>query len=223
MAYPIEIKEKVIVLRQRGNSLNEIHRAMGISKSVLSGWLYNINLSHQAKDILLSKIKRGQFVSAENKKQKTRETLQYYFDSANKELDSVKIDIVQARILCSLMYWCEGTKDHFTGVNFVNSDPRLIQIFLNFFRSGFDVDEKKFRPCIHLHAYHNPTKQLAFWSKVTKIPKSQFIKPYLKKNNGKRVREGYQGCISIKYHSNDMARQLLMMGKAFIEKFGGMV
>lgn len=57
---------------------------------------------------------------------------------------------------------------------------------------------------------------LDFWSKVTKINKKQFIKPYRKLNSGKRIHPNYQGCISIKYHSNDLARRIMATAKAFL-------
>jgi hypothetical protein len=69
-----------------------------------------------------------------------------------------------------------------------------------------------------LHGYHDLETQLDFWSKVTNIKRAQFIKPYQKPNSGKRIREGYQGCASLYYHSNDMARQLLMTARAFFSK-----
>jgi len=68
-----------------------------------------------------------------------------------------------------------------------------------------------------LHSYHNPKKQLDFWSKITDINKKQFIKPYEKPNVGKRIHKNYQGCIAIKYHSNDLARRLNSIAKAFLE------
>jgi len=74
-------------------------------------------------------------------------------------------------------------------------------------RECFVLDEKKFHPCIHLHSYHSPEKQLDFWSKVTDINKQQFIKPYLK-----------QGCISLRYFNNDLARRLMAVAKAFLNQ-----
>jgi hypothetical protein len=92
--------------------------------------------------------------------------------------------------------------------------------FLRLFRSSFDLDEKKFRVCIHLHEYHDTKRQLAFWSKVSQIKRSQFIKPFRKKHTGTRVRENYPGCASVYYQSADIARRLLAIGKAFLTEYG---
>jgi hypothetical protein len=131
------------------------------------------------------------------------------------------LDSTTSKAICSLLYWCEGNSSRYGKVSFTNSDPRLVKTFLHFLRNSFEIDESKFRPCVHLHQYHNPKRQLGFWSKTTGIPKKQFIKPYLKPNTGKRIRDNYPGCINIKYHSTDTARQLLMTAEAFLEKHTG--
>ncbi|TSC52287.1 MAG: Uncharacterized protein LiPW41_498 [Parcubacteria group bacterium LiPW_41] len=220
MAYPINIREKTITMRKQGFSLNEIHTKTGVAKGTLSVWLRDVELSDGARSKLLGKIKKGQYISAENKKEKTKKIFQKYLEEGRKEIDDVDIDKGLARIICSLIYWCEGAKSEKTGIAFTNSDPQLVRTFLAMLRSGFDVDERKFSVCVHLHSYHNPGKQLEFWSKTANIPLERFIKPYQKKNTGKRIKENYQGCITIKYYNNDLARRVLMLGKATISKLG---
>jgi hypothetical protein len=98
-------------------------------------------------------------------------------------------------------------------VSFINSDPEMIKYFLDVFRKAFKVDEKKFRALIHLHEYHDIDKQTDFWSKITRIPKEQFTKPYRKENGGKRKRENYQGCVSIRYNDRKIAKELIFLVK----------
>lgn len=121
-------------------------------------------------------------------------------------------------IICAMIYWCEGGKNAKYSVAFTNSDPKLVRTFLKLLRECFVLDESKFHPCIHLHSYHLPEKQLDFWSKVTDINKQQFIKPYLKPNTGKRIHENYQGCISLRYFNNDLAQQLVAIAKAYLSQ-----
>ncbi|MBU1993021.1 hypothetical protein KKG51_04975 [Patescibacteria group bacterium] len=223
MKRKIEQKLKAIVLREKGYSLNEIIKKIGVAKSSVSVWVRNVPLSEKARSRLLTRIKLGQIIVAELKRKKTQQILDNHKADALRQLKNRKLDIVLIRTICSLIYWCEGTKNHYQGVTFTNSDPGLVKTFLFLLRTGFKIDEDKFRPCIHLHRYHNPHKQLNFWSKVTKISKSQFIKPYLKTNTGKRIKKDYPGCISIKYHSTDVARQLLMTAEVFLSKYGGIV
>lgn len=221
MKRKIKEKLKAIELRERGFSLNEILKEINASKSSVSVWVRNVRLSNNARKRLLTKIKLGQLISAENKRKRTEDILKKYLQEAGREIEKRSLDRVAARIFCSLLYWCEGGKSHFQGLNFTNSDPHLVRTFLFLLRKGFNLDEGKFRPCIHLHKYHNIKSQINFWSKITKIPKSQFIKPFLKLNTGKRIRKDYPGCIGIRYHSNDLARQILMTAEAFLSKHGG--
>ncbi len=214
----INERHKAKELRRHGFSLKEIAERLSVAKSSVSMWVRDITLSEKAERRLLTKITVGQLTAARNKKAKTKAVEESYLQSASEELKDVRIDQQCAKLLCAIMYWCEGVKSPMGGVCFINSDPDVIKKFLTLLRASFAIDEKKFRPCVHLHSYHSSEKQLDFWSKITDINKSQFIKPYRKLNSGKRVRENYQGCIAIKYYSNDLARRLLAIGKAFFEK-----
>ena len=216
MAYSFLMKERAIRLRKRGYSLKEIAGQLKIMKSTVSLWVRNIDLNEIAKARLLTKIKAGQFAAGESKRKKVRNQMEDYYRSATTALKGRKLDDISSKLLCAMIYWCEGAKNHYAGVRFTNSDPNLIKSFLHLLRKSFVIDEKKFRVCIHLHKYHDPAKQLDFWSQITNIKKSQFIKPYQKPNTGKRIREGYQGCATIYYHSNDLARRLLMFARAFL-------
>lgn len=206
-------RHQAVALRSKGDSLSEISERLKVAKSSVSLWVRDVTLTKLAKRKLLKRIKIGQFISAENKKAKTRALEQKYIEDAGLE---ILRSPNYGKIICAIMYWCEGTKNPHSGLTFTNSDPVLVAKFLELLRKSFDIDESKFHPCIHLHNYHSPSKQLDFWSKVTKINKRQFIKPYRKPNSGKRIHSNYQGCISVKYHSTDLARRVMATAKAFL-------
>ena len=212
---------ETIRLREQGYSINEIVERVGVAKGSVSIWVRNVILTPESRARLLTKIKLGQMVSAERKHEQMRNLLDKYLQGALQEVRSNGFQKVHKKILCALLYWCEGVKNHYNGVSFINSDPHLIRLFLRLFRENFEVDEQKIKPRIHLHQYHDPQKQLHFWAEVTGIPESQFYRPYLKPNTGKRIRKDYPGCVAIRYGSNDMARQLLSMAKAFFAVYGG--
>lgn len=219
MKLKIEEKLKAIELRKQGYSLNEITDRVGVAKSSASVWVRNIPLTLKAKKRLLTKITQGQILAAEVKRAKTRLNLDLHYKEAIQLLSGQKLDKVNARIFCALIYFCEGLKDSSRGVGFTNSNPLLIKAFINLLQKGFDADRKRFKACIHLHEYHDPVKQLNFWLKVTGFKKDQFIKSYIKPNTGKRIRENYPGCVAIRYGNNGLARQLLMTASAFFKTF----
>jgi transcriptional regulator with XRE-family HTH domain len=213
MAYSIELRRKAMDLRRKGYSLKEISERFDISKSTASLWLSDVALDQEAVKRLLTVIKRGQFVSARNKKNKIKKLEQSYLEDAYQELNTQPN---YGKIICAMVYWCEGAKSSKKGICFTNSDPNLVKTFLKLLRENFILDEKKFHPCIHIHSYHSPKRQLDFWSKITDIDKQQFIKPYRKANTGKRIRENYQGCVSVRYGSSDLARRLMAIAKAYL-------
>lgn len=215
MAYSISQREKVIDLRKRGYSLNEINENIGIPKGTVSRWVRDLILSSRAKQRLNRRIKNNQLQSARRAREKINAVLNKYLLESQEKIKAIKLNKDSARVLCALLYWCEGVKDIYSSVRFTNADPNLIKTFLKLFREAFSVNPEKFRICVHLHEYHNPKKQIKYWSKITNIPESQFIKPFKKKNTGKRIRKDYNGCISLRYNDTEIARQLLMCAKGF--------
>lgn len=215
MAYPQEIKEKVIELRKQGYSLNEIMRLVPAVKSTIALWMRGVELDKAARNRLFTRSEARYFFNAQNRRAKTKALEQKYYEEA---LAEIALYPNSDKVICAMIYWCEGGKNASGGVRFTNSDPALIASFLRLFRAAFPLDETKFRACVHLHDYHNENTQLDFWSKITDIDRRQFIKPYRKPHTGKRVREGYQGCISVYYYSSDSARRLMAIARAFLKK-----
>src|SRR3989339_736272 len=143
-------------------------------------------------------------------------------DKCRKIVDNVTDSEENRKLACALLYWCEGEKKG-GAVRFTNSDPVMIQTFLNLFRQSFKLDESKFRICLHLHSYHNQQKQKKFWSGITNIPAEQFHRIYIKSNQGKNKKNDYQGCVSLRYHDWQVAKEIEMIYKLFSKKHGGLV
>jgi len=203
-----KIFEKAKKLRQEGLSFKEIGERLGISKSTASLWLRNIELSDKARERIQDLGIRGRERAIRtNRNKKYKEEAEIIKKIENR---FTKIRGIDYKIACSLLYWCEGTKNKSnTSVSFTNADPEMISYFLKVFRGSFSLDEKKFRALVHLHEYHDAEKQLKFWSEVAKIPLNQFNKSYLKKNTGKNKKENYPGCINIKYSDSKIYKELM--------------
>lgn len=214
-------KIEAIGLREKGYSLNEISELLKVSKSSVSLWVSKISLSPRAKRRLSERIARGQKVSAERKKDRTRKRLLEFYNAASEKFDGLPQDAVTNKFLCSMLYICEGGKHGNVFVQFTNSDPKLTQAFLKLFRNSFNIDEAKFRVCIHLHDYHDVERQLEYWHQITQIPLQQFIKPYIKKSAHHNLHENYSGCCQIRYYNSDVNKDLTMTGVACLDKIIG--
>ncbi len=221
MAYSIEIKEKARRLRKKGFSLKEISEELGIAKSTASKWLAYIKLESKARKRLKERQILGQYKAQQIKKAKRKKLLSQYQKKAYGQLSLIRLDQKLFKLLSALLFWCEGGKNAKSHVEFINSDPVMIKVFVNLLRSAFNLDERKFRVLMHLHEYHNEEKQKEFWSKITKIPKNQFTKTYWKPHTKKRKRENYPGCIRVSYYNAHIARQLHAWYNSFAKSLRG--
>lgn len=212
--YSIQIKELAIRLRRRGLSLKEIAEKLKISKSTASDWLSPIDLSIYAQKRLTNRQVLGRFKVIANKRKLKEGQKKLLEKRAYELLKNTNLSKEIIKLCCTLLWWCEGNKDD-SMVRFTSSDSTLIKNFLFLLRSGFEIDESKFRALVHLHSYHNETAQKNFWSVVTSIPVSQFNKSHQKLNTGKRFHDDYQGCIAISYYDAKIAKELYALYNAF--------
>lgn len=214
----LDKKEKARALRKAGYSIKEIVKELDVAQSSISVWVRDVPLDKAATARILTRIKLGQFNSAENNKARTDAKRLVYLNDAKRRLAKVRWSPDASAFLCAALYWCEGLKSERSSVTFMNSDPDLIRLFISLLRNTFKLDESKFHPLLHVHQYHDIPAEIAFWSKITRIKPEQFMKPYLKPHTGKRVREGYHGCLSLRYYDVAVGRQLLALGKVLIGK-----
>lgn len=212
---PIIIKEKATILRKQGFSLREISENLHISKSTASVWVAKIRLDLKAEQRLKNLGILGQYKTILVREKKREKLLKEFETNAKNDLLKLNRTKEQYKIMCSIMFWCEGSKNSSSGVKFTNSDPMMIKAFLYLLKKSFIIDNKKLRALVHLHQYHDENKQIKFWSDITGIPRAQFNKSYHKPNTGKRTKEDYQGCIAISYFDVKVARELTAYYKNF--------
>ena len=205
--------------RKKGYSLKEISTKLHVSKSTASVWLRDVKISEEGMKRIEKRKGVGRLKSRETKRLKRERRVTQLREDARDFLEDVKLDKKTVRLLCALLFHCEGGKDTRAGITFINSDPSLMKTFLTLLRNSFEIDEKRFRALIHLHDYHSSRKQLLFWSKVTRIPPAQFLKPYRKPHTGKRVKDGYQGCVSIRYYDSLVGQKLAILAQEFSKKY----
>lgn len=211
MVYKINKKNKAFLLRKKGYSLSELSKEFKIAKSTASIWTRNIKLNQKATLIINNKnllgrkkalevirIKR-ELVKKELKKKIENELEQIYFSKSIKKMQA------------AIFIWTEGGKSAQSYVSLINSDPALIKLFMYLLRTCFKLDESKWRALIHIHEYHDEKKIKLFWSKITHLPLSQFNKCYLKPHTKKRIREGYNGSLRIRYYDSKIASELHMI------------
>ena len=176
-------KDKAIVLRKEGKSYSQIQEVLHVAKSTLSYWLRDIVLSNESQQKIS---KRASVTSTkaliERNKHQTviarERALQIQKEASAEAMRYVSDPLFVAGVS---LYWAEGYKRGASGskwkcVDFTNADPEMVEVMMSFFRKFCSVEESRFK--VQLIAHPNVDMQAAvrYWSVLTEIPETQFIK-----------------------------------------------
>ncbi len=132
-----------------------------------------------------------------------------------RKINSEKLRILKT--IGAMLYWGEGSKwDGEVTVDFANSDEKMIKLFLIFLRKVCGVREEKLRVFAYFYANQKIDKNISYWSKITKIPKKQFTKPYIRKDFKESKKDKMpHGLIHIRYAD----KKLLNVIKKWIDEY----
>lgn len=132
----------------------------------------------------------------------------------------------ELRAIGTMLYWGEGAKGGKLGtcnsVDFANSDPRMIVVFLRFLREFCGVSEDRLRCYLYCYSDQNPKKLINYWSKTTSIPKKQFTKPYIQTNKTSERKMRY-GLIHIRYNDKKLLIEIENMIDYYVCKYAPIV
>lgn len=103
-------------------------------------------------------------------------------------------------IMGAMLYWAEGYKTKLAaGIDFANSDPRMALTFMNFLRSRYILDEKRLKILLYCYADQNTDRLITFWSDRLSLPRTQFTRPYVRKDYRPDRRKMPYGLVHIRY------------------------
>jgi hypothetical protein len=198
-----EVRQQAYSLRLQGRSYLEIEQALGVPKSTQSGWFRDVPLSEEHRRRLEErKLDGSRSGAAAIRAARVRRT-EVLQQEAAAELGEVTDR--ELFLLGVVAYWCEGSKAKpwapSESVSFINSDPRLIRLFLRWLeRLGYGPDDLSCNISIHENADVDAAAR--YWNEVTGIPLEQFGRPTLKrhrpKTNRRNTGEDYVGCFIIR-------------------------
>lgn len=210
-------KEKAILLRQQGKTYSEILKEVHVAKSSLSLWFREVQLSNPQKQKITQKRIDAQRKGAlARKEQRILRESTIINDSINEIKTLTKQELM---LIGTALYWAEGSKakPHNTsqGVDFGNSDSKMISIYMEWLRKSLKVSDDRITLSLYIHenSRHKIDKIIHHWLKITKLPKSQFKYVYYKTHNPvtKRqvVQESYFGVLRIRVsRSTDLNRKI---------------
>lgn len=194
--------EHVIILYKEGFSVREI--ADKLKVSIDSAYYF----------FRKNNIKRRNRVEAKNNSYERKKAS---FNLKN----NLSIFDKQLKISGVMLYWGEGSK--WQGekiVDFANSDTDMIKVFLRFLREVCGVNEEKLRVYLYCYANQNQESLISYWSKVTKVPKKQFSKPYVRKDHDSNKKGKMKhGLVHIRYADKKLLNLIRTWIKENIVKF----
>jgi predicted DNA-binding protein YlxM (UPF0122 family) len=132
-------------------------------------------------------------------------------------------------IIGTMLYWAEGYKGKETNhtIDFANSDPKMITLFLKFFRTVYRPDESKIRIQMYCYADQNVNDLIRFWSHLTRISPKQFTKPYVRSDFKEDGRKMKYGLIHVRYYDKKLLLDIKSMIESYVVKYsrvgGGVV
>lgn len=215
----MKFQEKIIAvqLRKKGWNFQKIFTKVKVSKSTLSLWLRDIELTPQQKEKLLKGREKSRYAGAKARQRQRIEKTEKIVNAAKKE---AKILFKNSLFSSGLMlYWAEGAKSNEI-IKFSNSDPIMIKFMMKWFRYVCKVPEEKIKIAIHMHELHCRKNIEQYWSKITGIPLKQFQKTYIKPTSLKHRRNVlYNGTCNIVISNRDLFRKIQGWKLGFLEKF----
>jgi transcriptional regulator with XRE-family HTH domain len=214
-------RERARILRSKhGLSIRDITQILGVSKSSVSLWVRDIELSaaqiarlHE-RNPACNPERNG---AATQKANGLARRLEYQ---------------TQGRVLARrddafhaagcMLYWAEGSRRR-NAVVFVNSDPAMMRYFARFLRRCFAVPNEKFRVRCNLFADHLDRQREIeqFWLDVLGVPRTCLTKSavnvYSKYSKKKRRNKLPYGTCSLTVHDTQIAQSIY----GAIQEYGG--
>ncbi len=107
----------------------------------------------------------------------------------------------------AVLYWCEGSKrEKDCRVEFVNSDPRIISVFMRYLRTK-DINEARIRARMTIHIQDDEMECKDYWKKVTSLNDDSFISTVVKSPSFTRNPLPH-GTVAIRYNSLSLLRHI---------------
>jgi Homeodomain-like domain len=201
-------RERARRLRASGLPMAEIATRLGVSRSSVSLWVRDVAFEPRPRDT------RGRR-RAPNALQRRRQ----------EEIDRLLADgrdrvgrLSEREFLVAgvALYAGEGSKGD-GEVRFSNSDPRMVAFFCSWFRRFFAVDESRLRVRLYLHEGLDLAAATTFWSELTRIPPTQFVKPYrAAPDSSIRHTKHRYGCVSVGYGCSRTHRSIMGLVHALL-------
>jgi transposase-like protein len=195
---------RACALRRQGESVKEIAKILGVSRSIASNWTRDIELTQEQRTHLRSRQiaagHRGRMMGTEANREKKRVCMRIAKEDATADIGTFS---KRALFFTGLgLYWGEGVKASNGSTAVSNSDARVIQVMIRWFIECFGIEKERFMPRIFISDIHRDREELLieYWAKTLDIPRGQFKKTVFL-NKGRKIyenRDMYYGVLALR-------------------------
>jgi hypothetical protein len=188
-------------LRRTGLPLSEIALRVGVSKSSVSLWVRDVEFAP------LPRPPRGRRRAPNALQRRKQAEIERLVEEGRARIG--RLSDREFLVAGVALYAGEGSKRD-GAVKFANTNPRMIAFYCAWLRRFFEIDEARLRVRLYLHEGLDLAASVAFWSEVTGIPPSQFLRPYRAVPDPTiRRAKHVHGCVSIDYSCSATHRSIM--------------
>lgn len=195
-------KLKAREMRRKGKSLLEISRKLSVSKSTVSKWCEDINLSKSQIDTLLNNrnefLTTGRMMGAAVNKKKKQDAIKVANIFAERMIKNISRK--ELILIATALYWAEGSKSDSTSrFMFINSDPDMILLVKKFLILAMGVAPEDIVCSIQINKVHEKRigVVLNFWKNLLILREEQIKKPYFVNTKTNKIYENYENYFGV--------------------------
>lgn len=202
-------QHKAIQLRRMGLPITIIAKRLGVAKSSVYQWTTEIELS----DEKLRQLRISGAKKAWSRRPRSWKGSKYVRLKTKAEKRIGKMTKSKLLYTGLGLYWGEGSKRESGEVEFTNSDPDAIIIWIKFLKEILCVPTSKIRIKAYLFPDINIKDAKSYWLATTQLPESSWFKPYIKRpfNTKKKLSHSKYGTLHVLVYSINL--QLEILGK----------
>jgi hypothetical protein len=200
-------QEEAKRLRASGRTLQQIADELDVSKSSASLWVRDVPFTP-------SKRRWGPHRRPNPASARKRDEIERCNVEGRERIGELGDDAFFAAGIA--LYAGEGSKTD-GSVRFANSDPSMMRFFAVWLRRYFDIDETRLKMRVYLHEGLDLDRAETRWSEVTKVPRTQFGKPYRAKADPSIRKNKHEfGCAYLDYSCSLTHRRVMGLVRALL-------
>ena len=167
-------RELALTLRKEQHmSYSQIKEILKVSKSSLNLWLKDYPLTRERiNELRGNSEKRIERYRETRRKTKETRLQKYYLEQKKRIFPLSKRDIFIAGLF---LYWGEGSKAKSTEVFVSNTNPSVINFFIQWMETIFETPRRKLKFRMHFYENMDVKKETNFWTRLEKIILNRYI------------------------------------------------